>query len=252
MDEVTDATFTADVLSSEVPVIVEFGAPWCRPCKAIEPALTEIADGSAGRVRLVKLDIDGNLGTPSRYGILSIPTVILFVGRRGERDARRPPEQEPLRAGVRAVHRRVTRPWDDLLVGDELAFRSTEPARAARLEALPDDLDPRVVDAPSPSDGHRRPLRPPGGGVGGGRPWRERPRHDGHRVRQVARLQPARARCDRARANRPRALPLPDEGADPGPGAGHRALPPARRAAGDLRRRHRARAASADPEDRRT
>jgi thioredoxin 1 len=80
MDEVTDATFTADVLSSEIPVIVEFGAPWCRPCKAIEPALTEIANGSAGRVRLVKIDIDGNLGTPSSYGILSIPTVILFVG----------------------------------------------------------------------------------------------------------------------------------------------------------------------------
>lgn len=79
MDETTDATFAADVLSSKVPVIVEFGAPWCRPCKAIEPALAEIADGSAGRVRLVKLDIDGNLGTPSRYGVLSIPTVILFV-----------------------------------------------------------------------------------------------------------------------------------------------------------------------------
>jgi thioredoxin 1 len=79
MDEVTDATFATEVLSSEIPVIVEFGAPWCRPCKAIEPALTEIAAVAAGRVRLVKLDIDGNLGTPSRYGILSVPTVILFV-----------------------------------------------------------------------------------------------------------------------------------------------------------------------------
>ena len=80
MDEVTDATFEDDVLASEVPVIVEFGAPWCRPCKAIEPALTEIADGAAGRVRLVKLDIDTSLGTPSRYGVLSVPTVILFAG----------------------------------------------------------------------------------------------------------------------------------------------------------------------------
>jgi thioredoxin 1 len=79
MDEVTDATFAADVLGSAIPVIVEFGAPWCRPCKAIEPALAEIAAEAAGRVRLVKLDIDANLGTPSRYGILSVPTVILFA-----------------------------------------------------------------------------------------------------------------------------------------------------------------------------
>jgi thioredoxin 1 len=78
MDEVTDATFADEVLASDVPVIVEFGAPWCRPCKAIEPALAAIADASAGRLRLVKLDIDANLGVPSRYGVLSIPTVILF------------------------------------------------------------------------------------------------------------------------------------------------------------------------------
>ena len=78
--EVTDATFAVEVLASDVPVIVEFGAPWCRPCKAIEPALTEIAAAAAGRVRLVKLDIDVNLRTPSQYGVLSIPTVILFAG----------------------------------------------------------------------------------------------------------------------------------------------------------------------------
>ena len=80
MHEVTDATFEGEVLESDVPVIVEFGAPWCRPCKAIEPALAEIADRSDGRLRLVKLDIDANLRTPSRYGVLSVPTVILFEG----------------------------------------------------------------------------------------------------------------------------------------------------------------------------
>lgn len=80
MDEVTDTTFGQEVLASEIPVIVEFGAPWCRPCKAIEPALRELADESAGRVRLVSLDIDANVGTPSHYGVLSIPTVILFGG----------------------------------------------------------------------------------------------------------------------------------------------------------------------------
>jgi thioredoxin 1 len=80
MDEVTDSTFAEEVLASDIPVIVEFGAPWCRPCRAIEPALIEIAAGASGRVRLVKLDIDANLGTPSRYGVLSVPTVILFAG----------------------------------------------------------------------------------------------------------------------------------------------------------------------------
>jgi thioredoxin 1 len=80
MDEVTDATFDAAVLESPVPVVVEFGAPWCRPCKAIEPALEQIAAASGGRLRLVKVDIDTNLRTPSRYGVLSVPTVILFEG----------------------------------------------------------------------------------------------------------------------------------------------------------------------------
>lgn len=78
--DVTDETFAAEVLASDLPVIVDFWAPWCRPCKAIERSLAEIAEEHEGRVRLVQLDIDANLGTPSRYGVLSIPTVILFVG----------------------------------------------------------------------------------------------------------------------------------------------------------------------------
>jgi thioredoxin 1 len=80
MDAVTDATFADEVLASEAPVIVEFGAPWCRPCRAIERALGEIAEASAGRLKLVSLDIDANIGTPSRYGVLSVPTVIVFTG----------------------------------------------------------------------------------------------------------------------------------------------------------------------------
>jgi thioredoxin 1 len=78
--DVTDDTFDAEVLRAEVPVIVDFWAPWCRPCKAIESSLADIAAEHEDRVKLVKLDIDANLRTPSRYGVLSIPTVILFTG----------------------------------------------------------------------------------------------------------------------------------------------------------------------------
>lgn len=78
--DVTDATFADEVLASEVPVVVDFWAPWCRPCKAIEPLLAHIAESNAGRLKLVRMNLDENLGVPSRYGVLSLPTVILFAG----------------------------------------------------------------------------------------------------------------------------------------------------------------------------
>jgi thioredoxin 1 len=78
MDEVTDETFADEVLASPIPVIVDFWAPWCKPCEAIEPHLVAIAQEHEGAVRLVRMDVDRNLAVPSRYGVLSLPTVMLF------------------------------------------------------------------------------------------------------------------------------------------------------------------------------
>jgi thioredoxin 1 len=79
MRSVTDETFERDVLQAETAVVVDFWAPWCGPCKAIEPALDELA-GSTDKVEFVKLDIDENPRTANTYGVLSLPTVMLFAG----------------------------------------------------------------------------------------------------------------------------------------------------------------------------
>lgn len=76
MNETSDAAFEQDVLRAEGPVVVDFWAPWCKPCKAIEPILEALA--AEHGLGLVRLDIDEHLGVPSRYGVLSLPTVILF------------------------------------------------------------------------------------------------------------------------------------------------------------------------------
>jgi thioredoxin 1 len=77
VNETTDTGFQADVLEAEGPTIVDFWAPWCKPCKAIEPHLEAIA--AERGVRLVRLNIDEHLAVPSRYGVLSLPTVMLFA-----------------------------------------------------------------------------------------------------------------------------------------------------------------------------
>ena len=82
MIDATDATFEAEALESGLPVLVEFTAPWCRPCDAIEPFLVELGREHEGRLRVVRLDIDANLRVPAIYGVLSLPTVMLFA--RGE------------------------------------------------------------------------------------------------------------------------------------------------------------------------
>jgi thioredoxin 1 len=79
VDEVTDANFEEQVLRADSPVVVDFWAPWCGPCRAVDPILEEFAREQEGRVRFVKLNIDENFATSSRYNVLSIPTAILFA-----------------------------------------------------------------------------------------------------------------------------------------------------------------------------
>jgi len=78
MTAVTEATFEQEVLQSEKPVIVDFWAEWCGPCHAIAPVLDRIAEERNGEVRVVKVNIDEEQGLAMRYGIASIPTVMLF------------------------------------------------------------------------------------------------------------------------------------------------------------------------------
>ena len=73
------SAFEREVLASPVPVIVDFWAPWCKPCDAIEPYLRELADAWGDRVRLVRVNVDEEAGLSGRYGVLSLPTVILFA-----------------------------------------------------------------------------------------------------------------------------------------------------------------------------
>ena len=76
----TDDTFETEVVNSDKPVLVDYWADWCGPCKMIAPILDEIADEYAGRVKIAKLNIDENPATPPKFGIRGIPTLMLFKG----------------------------------------------------------------------------------------------------------------------------------------------------------------------------
>ncbi len=78
--EVTDATFEKEVLQADIPVLIDFWAEWCVPCKMIAPSVEELAAEYQGRLKVCKMDVDASRNVPPRYGIRSIPTLLLFKG----------------------------------------------------------------------------------------------------------------------------------------------------------------------------
>jgi thioredoxin 1 len=95
--EVTDATFEQDVLKSDLPVVVDFWAPWCGPCKAVSPLVEELGQELDGKIKVAKMNVDENSQYPGMYSVMSIPTFIIFkngepvktfVGARSKEDMR--------------------------------------------------------------------------------------------------------------------------------------------------------------------
>lgn len=78
--DVTDGTFAEEVLNSDVPVLVDFWATWCGPCRAIAPSIEALAEEHAGKLKVVKVDIQANMKTPGQFNVNSIPTLLVFKG----------------------------------------------------------------------------------------------------------------------------------------------------------------------------
>jgi thioredoxin 1 len=95
VDKVTDATFDQAVLKASGPVVVDFWAEWCGPCRMIGPALEEISNSLDGKVKILKLNVDENPATAAKYGVMSIPTLMLFKsGQLASRQVGAAPKQK--------------------------------------------------------------------------------------------------------------------------------------------------------------
>lgn len=105
VSEVTDQTFEQEVLKADRPVVVDFWAPWCGPCRVIGPILEDLSAKHGDRIKFTKLNVDDNQGTSVRYNVLSIPTVILFEG--GE------PQETVIGARPRSHFERAWARWLD-------------------------------------------------------------------------------------------------------------------------------------------
>ena len=80
VQQVSDESFDKEVLQADLPVLIDFWAPWCGPCKAIAPVVAELAKEYDGKLKVVKMNVDDNPQTPSKYGVRGIPNLILFKG----------------------------------------------------------------------------------------------------------------------------------------------------------------------------
>ena len=78
--QVTDANFEEEIIKSDIPVMVDFWAEWCGPCKMVGPVVEELAQEYKGKIKIAKMDVDANRDTPAKFGIRNIPTLILFKG----------------------------------------------------------------------------------------------------------------------------------------------------------------------------
>jgi thioredoxin 1 len=99
ISEIDDETFELKVLQADLPVLVDFGAEWCHPCKQLDPIVEELAEEWVGKIKVFKLDVDSNVNTTMNYGVMGVPSLILFIdGEPVERMTGLVPKQRILKA----------------------------------------------------------------------------------------------------------------------------------------------------------